>query len=94
LDDLSDELGDYGVFWNSDTLEGIVWARLNYATEFMVRLGCTGDLNGDSVINAADLALLLGAWGASAGNLADINADGTVDAADLALLLGSWGTCE
>ncbi|MFM7133824.1 MAG: dockerin type I repeat-containing protein [Planctomycetota bacterium] len=52
--------------------------------------GCTGDLNGDSIVNAADLAILLGAW-ASAG--ADLNADGTTNAADLAVLLGAWGPC-
>ena len=47
-----------------------------------------GDLNGDDVVDAADLAILLGAWGGSGA--ADLDASGTVDAADLALLLGAW----
>ncbi len=47
-----------------------------------------GDLNGDAVVNAADLALLLGQWGT--GGCADLNGDGAADAADLALMLGNW----
>jgi len=46
-----------------------------------------GDLNQDGVVNGADLALLLGAWGTPN---ADINGDGTTDGSDLALLLGNW----
>jgi hypothetical protein len=38
-------------------------------------------------VDAADLALLLSAWGESAG---DINGDGTSDATDLSILLGAW----
>ncbi|MFO0827302.1 MAG: PQQ-dependent sugar dehydrogenase [Phycisphaerales bacterium] len=53
---------------------------------------CPSDLNGDSTVDAADLAVLLGAWGAT-GGAADLNADGKVDAADLAVLLGAWGAC-
>ena len=50
-----------------------------------------GDLNGDGVISAPDLAILLGAWGQPGS--ADFNESGLVDVADLALLLGSWGVC-
>ncbi|MDZ4754925.1 MAG: M12 family metallo-peptidase [Phycisphaerae bacterium] len=49
----------------------------------------TPDLNGDGAVNAADLAVLLGAWGSS-NAAADLNNDGNVDAADLAALLGAW----
>jgi hypothetical protein len=48
-----------------------------------------GDLNGDGSVDAADLAILLGAWGGSGA--ADLNGDGTVDASDLAVLLGNFG---
>ncbi|MFO0829621.1 MAG: hypothetical protein U0572_15890 [Phycisphaerales bacterium] len=48
-----------------------------------------GDLNDDDVVDAADLAILLGSWGNSGP--ADLNDDGTIDAADLAILLGEWG---
>ena len=51
---------------------------------------CAGDFNGDGSRDAADLAVLLGAWGAAGG---DLNGDGTTDAADLAALLSGWGAC-
>jgi endonuclease I len=54
---------------------------------------CPGDLNGDTVVDGADLGQLLGAWGGGPGP-ADLNGDGTVDGADLGLLLGAWGACE
>ncbi len=48
----------------------------------------TGDIDGDGLVNASDLALLLGNWGNP--GCSDLNMDGTTDAADLALLLGNW----
>ncbi|MEC9374047.1 MAG: dockerin type I repeat-containing protein [Planctomycetota bacterium] len=51
----------------------------------------TGDLNGDGLVNAADLGALLGAWGTNDAG-ADLDGDGVVGAADLAILLGSWST--
>jgi hypothetical protein len=50
--------------------------------------GTPGDLNGDGVVNAADLSILLAQWGGSGS--ADLNGDGSVNAADLALLLAAW----
>lgn len=47
------------------------------------------DLDGDGVVDAADLAILLGAWGSDGPG--DLDCDGTVGAADLAILLGAWG---
>ena len=71
---------------------------------------CMGDLvNGDTfapppdgTVDAADLAFLLGEWGAAEGSPADFVSsrtfapppDGVVDAADLAALLGNWGLCD
>ena len=46
------------------------------------------DLNGDGAVNAADLGILLGAWGSSGPG--DLNGDGIVNAADLAIMLGAW----
>ena len=51
--------------------------------------GNPSDLNGDGVVNAQDLAVLLAAWGSNAPG-ADVNDDGIVDGKDLAILLGSW----
>lgn len=53
---------------------------------------CAADFTGDGLINSADLASLLGAWGSDPGQ-ADLNGDGLVNAADLAALLGAWGPC-
>jgi hypothetical protein len=52
---------------------------------------CPADLDGSGTVDAADLAALLVAWGATA---ADLNGDGTTDAADLAALLAAWGACS
>ena len=58
-------------------------------------LACSADLDASGAIDAADLAVLLGAWGDSGGGLStDLNSDCTVDAADLAILLGTWGPCD
>ena len=54
---------------------------------------CAWDLSGDGTVNGADLALLLGQWGAMGANSADFNGDGVVNGADLAILLGLWGPC-
>ncbi len=45
------------------------------------------DLNQDTFVNGADLAVLLSAWGTIGG---DINQSGSTDGADLTLLLSSW----
>jgi len=53
-----------------------------------------GDFDNDGLVDASDLALLLGSWGPcppQADCPADLNADGVVNAADLAMLLGNWG---
>lgn len=47
-----------------------------------------GDLNGDGIVDGADLGALLGQWGQR--GTADLNGDGTVDGADLGALLGAW----
>ena len=53
---------------------------------------CVGDLNGDRVVEGADLSLLLAAWGEDAAS-GDLDGDGIVAGGDLSILLGSWGAC-
>lgn len=55
-------------------------------------LPCIGDLNGDGIVDGADLADILGSWGQS-DVPADLNGDGSVDGADLTIILGNWGPC-
>jgi len=54
--------------------------------------GCVilGDLNGDGIVDFADLLILLSDWGPCPGCDADLNRDGVVDFADLLILLGEW----
>jgi hypothetical protein len=66
-------------------------ARTAYAMSGPAVLPCTQDLNSDSVVDGADLGLLLGNWGNP--GTGDLNSDGTVNGADLGLLLGAWGPC-
>ena len=51
--------------------------------------GVPGDLDGNGVVNGADIAILLNAWGG--GGPADIDGDGTVDARDMSILLNNFG---
>jgi len=52
---------------------------------------CGGaDLNCDGVVDAVDLGILLGSWGACRGCDADLDGDGVVDGADLGILLTQW----
>ncbi len=50
--------------------------------------GVIGDLNGDGVVDGADLGILLNNWGGV--GVGDLNGDGIVDGADLGLLLNGW----
>lgn len=54
-------------------------------------LVCTGDLNGDAVVDAADLGQVIGAFGTHNPG-ADTNGDGFVDAADLGQVISNFGT--
>ncbi len=54
---------------------------------------CPADLDCNGIVDASDLATLLGSWGPCAGCSADIDQNGVVDASDLATVLGSWGPC-
>lgn len=56
--------------------------------------GCQQDSNGDGLIDAADLSVLLGSFGQSVrvNTLGDLNADGLVNSADLSVLLGAFGS--
>lgn len=72
----------------------LAWDSID--TEELLPIGtvipdCIGDLDGDSVVDGTDLAILLGAWGGT--GIADLDQSGTVDGADLAIVLGAWGPC-
>ncbi|MCA9291649.1 MAG: hypothetical protein KDA25_11020 [Phycisphaerales bacterium] len=50
-----------------------------------------GDLNGDSMVDPTDLAILLAEWGVCINCHADLDLDEMVGPSDLAILLANWG---
>jgi hypothetical protein len=56
---------------------------------------CPGDVTNGGTVDAADLSILLAAWGTNGQGEFDTDLDGNglVDGGDLALVLGGWGAC-
>jgi hypothetical protein len=56
---------------------------------------CSGDVNGDGLVNGVDLGILLDNWGVCPDPPdfcpSDLNGDDFVDIADLLILLANWG---
>lgn len=91
--------GEFGhdVAINGDTALIGAWRELNtnptgaaYIYD-LTMFDCTGDLNFDGVVDAADLGILVANFGTTS-EAADINGDGIVDAADLGLIVSAFGT--
>lgn len=70
------------------TLAGGFWTGAGHAAPT-----CPADLNGDDLVNVADMLALLSDWGACRGCAGDLNSDGTVDVLDLLQILSAWGAC-
>ena len=51
---------------------------------------CIGDVNGDYLVDVADLLEVISYWGTDNED-ADVNTDGTVDVIDLLEVIGNWG---
>jgi hypothetical protein len=60
-------------------------------------VSCPADLDRDGLVGPADLAILLGLWGADLScdsYIGDLDFDfDVIGAADMAILLGAWGDC-
>lgn len=57
---------------------------------------CPSDANGNRVVDAEDLAIVLAQWGAcdpSATCSGDVDGDGHVSGPDLAVVIAAWGGC-
>ena len=69
------------------------WAQITAAPADQFADVCLGDLNGDGVVNSADLASILGSYGICRGCDEDLNHDGYVDETDVKILALHWGSC-
>ncbi len=78
-----------------NTLDQVSNAFVDLGNNHISEVCCIADLNGDGLVDGADLTTLLGEWGGcgEAGCRADLDQDGLVDGADMTILLGSWGNC-
>jgi len=85
-----DANGEIYVVDHGGTATGQIFKIIPATGEVTCVLPCPADLTGDRVVNAADLAGLLGAWDTPG---ADLDGNGTTDAGDLAAMLGAWGDC-
>ena len=75
-------------------IDNLEWLSPNGATvpPVVVPPAKSGDVNGDTTIDALDLSTVLTNWNKSGQTRAqgDLNADGTVDALDLSIILTNW----
>jgi hypothetical protein len=73
-------------------IAGVVVAFSSIVTPIL-QAQCSGDVNGDGIVGAEDLAAVLFAWGPCKSCEADIDLTGFVDAADISTVVGAWGIC-
>jgi hypothetical protein len=101
--------GEPGYISTGDLNSDEIINHLDLALFNAILAPCEGDIvtsatfqpPADGMTDAADLAYLLGAWGAQPSCADFVTSatfapppDGFVDGADLALLLGAWGRCD
>ncbi|MCH8052610.1 MAG: hypothetical protein IH895_00980 [Planctomycetes bacterium] len=70
----------------------VLWG--DFAVGFVLGDPCAADFNGDGLVNAFDLAELLGHWGVNPAHPGNFTGDAAIDAADLVILLSYWGSCN
>lgn len=91
--ELSDEIGDYGVFWHTSELRGFAWANVDHAGDFAAGAPlCWSDVNDDGVVNDLDVVTILSLVGQECadppvGCLGDVSFDGVIDMRDVAQAL-------
>ena len=91
----SHESGAETVVFDGEVPNLDVTGDLLSASIEIVQPRCPADLNDDSVVNVADLLMVLGEWGMCEGECdADISGDRVVNVTDLLELLAAWGSCS
>lgn len=72
-------------------LGAVPGSSINSGQDLLIRL--PGDVNGDGLVDVADLALVGGQWNTPGGApSADLNFDHTVDIGDMAIVGNNWGS--
>ncbi|MGA1017379.1 MAG: endonuclease/exonuclease/phosphatase family protein [Phycisphaerales bacterium] len=75
---------------SDENIPGETFAALSVSLTLIPEIDTlVGDLDGNGLVNGADLSILLGNWG-SKGGVADLDGNGLVNGADLSILLGHW----
>jgi hypothetical protein len=91
--ELSEELGDYGVYWNPITAKGFVWANVDHASDFAGLVHSAADFEPDGDVDFVDFAYFAQWWQDTDCGLcggADLTSDGNVDWNDLREFADSW----
>ena len=74
---------------SDENVPGATTAQVVATLNATIGGGNPADLNGDGVVNGADLGALLSQWGQP--GTGDLNGDGIVGGADIGILLANWG---
>ncbi len=83
---------DEGIeIWTSEFGNPLLRPRLEVTYELDSTPPPSPDINGDGIVNSADLGFIIAAWNQTGPNAADLNQDGIVGPADLGLLISAWG---
>lgn len=90
-------LGANGVFWNSDSQAGFVWANVDHTSDFEGMIHAIADFEPDGIVGLADLSAFALAWlntcniGQPGCDGADFTSDGNVDLQDFGILSDQFG---
>ena len=74
---------------SDENVPGATTAQVVATLSATIGGGNPADLNGDGVVNGADLGALLSQWGQPGSG--DLNGDGIVGGADIGFMLANWG---
>jgi hypothetical protein len=74
---------------SDENVPGATTAQVVATLSATIGGGNPADLNGDGVVNGADLGALLSQWGQP--GTGDLNGDGIVGGADIGIMLANWG---
>ena len=84
---------DGQIVWQYYTPNSLMRA-VKYSWEILdPEIQCSGDINGDNVVNVLDLLAVIDDWGECASCNADTNDDGYVNVTDLLAIVEAWGAC-